>query len=32
MALKLELATLADRAEIADIITEANFDDPYSQV
>ena len=31
MTLHLEPATLADRAVIADIITRANFDDPYGQ-
>lgn len=31
MAFKLEPVTLADRATIANIITRANFDDPYGQ-
>lgn len=31
MAFKLESVTLADRATIANIITRANFDDPYGQ-
>lgn len=29
--LRLEPVTLADRAVVADIISRANFDDPYGQ-